>query len=619
MRTTRERSQSPSRDTYKYVRERDRERDRESEFYTKIYTPIVNTPLTFGMEWELSSLYDDSGLSSDKKYDRADIYTDNSLKVTIEDYNVLDYYELSKSSKCACKYNIEISIGVLGIDQEVSLDKFLRNKDIFIPEVRDDLNKFLDFYIKDPNIRIEYNRNRDDIKDSDINTENHFVDCRLRQSFEDKYKHNKESYPYFYTKGPSIGMNDKGQTYLLDEGRPQITLGMSYALFTPLFKFLAEKKGIERMRTSLNIYDFIINHEGFINISNNDSKLICEGFGMIIIYFSFVAIDYIQKNIGKEYGLSTPNYFKAAFYLKPRSNLAESYKHLKREYPEIVYYVDKMKQSLKSLLYSFDSINMTDIDNIKDYDSLVSLHLNIIKSELNEQEDEDILKKIDEEKHECITDKYQDVIAYIISKRGGDYVNVSLLTYINAYYLINGILNPKKVVKLNFDRKRIKKGCKILDGYYYSYNGDNKLLIDELVSKGQVSIIKNKVYDYAHTSDAPILFVDRDEITGRITSICSSRREELFEYIPENSNLILEVRTPEKFINNPSNLISLYCIEGFLKSFFLSIKKLFVEFLDIQDTQDIPSTFTKHESIKKESYKGYGCTLMFNPKRKQRK
>jgi hypothetical protein len=524
------------------------------------------------MEWELSNagMYDDTKLNANQKYDRAEIYKKDTLSVTIEDFNIRDYFEniSEKQMNASCKYNVEISIGVLGKTEEVSLENFLTNDDVFLSEVRDDVNEFVEFFVNDPNIRLQYDREY--IQDSYINTENHFLDCHLSQPFTARYK-NKNSYPVFYQKGPSYDYNDEGELYLLDMGRPQITLGLSYALFVPLLKYLNEVVNNNPVKNSLSNYN-TLNIDCF-DLTTSDSIRVCEGFGMVIIYFSTVAAEYIQTDVGKKYGVGS-TYFKSTFLLKPRSNLAESYKYLKEEYPQIVGYIINMRKSLISELenYGFDIV---DIERVKDYDSLVHLHLDFIRGYVG---DPDILRKIEDEKYEDVTDKYQDVIAYMISTDNSDYKNVSsVITFINAYYLIYQLFNPRKVVKLSFDRKRIKKGCKILDGYYYSYEGQNKELIDELVSKGQVRIINNRVYDYSHTSDPPLLVVDRP---GRVQSICSSRREELFEYIPEDSNLIIEVRTPEDFTQNQDdNGIHLHKIEDFLSRFFQSIKNIFTEFL----------------------------------------
>ena len=123
-------------------------------------------------------------------------------------------------------------------------------------------------------------------------------------------------------------------------------------------------------------------------------------------------------------------------------------------------------------------------------------------------------------------------------------------------YLIHKILHPNTVVKLKINRDRIGKGCKFLDGYYYSYEGESKKIIDELVLENYAEIIDDTSYSFAHTVDPQVLSVKRSE-DMEVESICPSSREELFEYIPEDSNLIVEIRAPEIFTKNYDKDIAL--------------------------------------------------------------
>ena len=109
---------------------------------------------------------------------------------------------------------------------------------------------------------------------------------------------------------------------------------------------------------------------------------IFNGFFLLIVYYSTVASLYVHKSISptSEYA-----YFKSAFALKPRSNLAESYKHLKAEYSlfdeflTLLYTV--VLPSLPFLQVNFDP------SQINSNTSLVEYQLNFIRSEASDNAD----------------------------------------------------------------------------------------------------------------------------------------------------------------------------------------------------------------------------------------
>lgn len=149
---------------------------------------------------------------------------------------------------------------------------------------------------------------------------------------------------------------------------------------------------------------------------------------------------------------------------------------------------------------------------------------------------------------------------------------------------MNRIKNPKKVVKLRFlDKSKIGNNCKILDGYFFSYEGQNKTKIIKLEKLGLIEVMDNKVYDFAHTSD-PILLTYSNE------KICTKgpRREELFELIPNNSNLIIELRSPEHIVNHQCDSIYMKHINIFLNDIFVGLNKIFKDFLEWNEI--IPSS-----------------------------
>jgi len=174
------------------------------------------------------------------------------------------------------------------------------------------------FVSQKQNIRILYKRNKDDKI-----LESSYIDCGMNELLTRK---NKESVNYYY-KHINDNIDCMG-------GRPQVTIGLSYALFTPLLLFYKDKKDYDVI-LSLSIYDNLMKIRDTRDIRDIEinNKLVCEGFVRLIIYYSTIASLYVKEEVSINYDdVDGYSYFKSAFLLKPRSNLAESYKQLKNEY-----------------------------------------------------------------------------------------------------------------------------------------------------------------------------------------------------------------------------------------------------------------------------------------------
>ena len=582
-------------------------------------TSILDTPFTFGIEWEPSICMYYSPVDLRTHYDREEIFTTNKkhLKLTIEENKVREHFpDVSHDQESSsCKYNQEIAIGILGKNPVLLFGNFLQNSQYFIPEIKDELNEFKDFFEKEK--RKEYFREIYKNPKDKIYPES-FINCEATEPLTPL---NNTISPYFYVK-EDIDVNTI-------QGRPQITLGLSYALFPPLLNVFKSTRRDFILDLPIDLYKSMTPYN-FIDINN---KLVCDGFALLVLYYSTTSASYFSKKINP----AGHSYFKGAFELKPRSNLAESYKHLRAEYSEFSSFIDLFKKNVNELLEeSFgESFEPSKIDS---YNSLVNLHLNVVRKIA--ADDTHIIERINQKEEEyknnnTNTNVYQDIVGFITTTNY-DYEKgiriFKIVSLINTIYLIHKIFNPQKVVKLKINREKIKikRDCKFLDGYYYSYEGESKELVDELVTKNIAEIINNTVYDFSHTSDPQILEVDRKEIEGTINSICPSDREELFEYIPEDSNLIIEVRTPEKILGRKEPVIEFKDIEKYLSQIFTRINIIFRSFLKQQDielprifTPSIsytPSTqqFPMYSSLYSKIYNAVtsSCSVMFRPNAK---
>jgi hypothetical protein len=201
---------------------------------------------------------------------------------------------------------------------------------------------------------------------------------------------------------------------------------------------------------------------------------------------------------------------------------------------------------------------------------------------------------------------YQDIVSFIMNQE--DHFIKDLLKIVglvNVIYLMYQIKNPRKVVRVRFlDRSKVGDDCKILDGYFFSYEENHRNTIDSLEKKGLIEIMDNRVYDFAHTSDPVILTL----VKGKICTE-GKRREEIFELIPTNSNLVVEFRNPSVvagYVDSYSKItpISFSEIVPFLKDFFKGLYIILSEEL-----------IECKISSEKESSRSY-CTFMFKPNKK---
>jgi len=333
-----DRSRSKSRRT---GREKDNEPRENNVTIDNQETLILKTPFTFGMEWE-PNIYGQYYTKDDNAYDRQTIFETSTkkLKVSIEDFNLENYDDEEK--KNACKYNIEMVSGVFGLDNKVSINDFLLNPNYFMDDIKRELTDFeTDFFDKQKeNLRAKV------VSPNLIANNGYYKDCDFLVPITDE---NIKDINIGYTKDFNILNNFVG--------RPQITIGLSYALFEPLLNF-------SESNVYTKISDFIWGNEFekifpekeikdtiFYPSLGQTGLSVFRGFALVIFYFCTKTSSYYSKKIARLYQDGEGgDYFKSAFPLKPRSNLAESYKNLKSEYNNFVQLLDLFYEKISSTL-----------------------------------------------------------------------------------------------------------------------------------------------------------------------------------------------------------------------------------------------------------------------------
>ena len=548
------------------------EEEKKKEFRRK-YMPnqeIYSTSFSYGLEYEPSSLqyYDHN---QGHHYDRELIYNEvENLKVTIEEIDLdKKFGNKDKEKALSCKYNLEIDIGPFPFDnisnflseinKEKSREEYVEKTLVPI------LNSFKE-YINEENQ--DYLRFMKKAKLKDKRLIN-FQDCAMSISEATRRKYDNSLSIFYY----SMLNNTKRIT-----GRPQITIGISYAFLPYLASYYITIGQYDYLQEIFNDYHrFVDSNQDLFGDLSQSSLDVFKGFVFLILYTSNRRISYVSKAAG-----GTSSYIKSIFPMKPRTNLALSYTYLVRDYPELgeknklsIFKVkidenlDRMREELNGLFgvnierFNYtgvkvsteenDSIAMTDIVNYKmDMLNVIASKLsNIGDNKLNE-----ILQKSEEYGKEEYPDDHtseflirlQFISGYIKRLPNGRKI-LNYFMYLDSSILLYDIFNPVKSVKVyildkNKFGKKICQSNKILDGYLYSYiDGRDKDLIDQLVREDFIRI--QGPYDYA--GQPPLLFPVKKH---RKTYICTNFRQELFEWIPADSNLVIELRGPEKLTHS---------------------------------------------------------------------
>jgi len=526
-----------------------------------ILTEMINKPFTFGVEYEPTTLqyYDHDG---GYHYDREVIKQDGKLKVTIEEFDLDLFYKdsLDEYKRLACEYNLEIAIGHFEYN---TMAEFLNNKIKYMDEFIDNLKKF-DRYIKeDNNAYLEMIELMEFAHDSgmEININRNVGNFRkfvIGGSVEDNNKN-------FRNCARTIGIDDKTYNKYkiaytpfsreIITGKPQITIGMSY-LFLPSVIFSSYDTDIKES-TYNKIFQFISG-----KFSKQQKKLsiipsmILDGFLFIIIYIAYLTTIYVSKKAG-----GVMSYLKASVRVKPRTNLALSYRYLVEDYPELNGSVDilsnifrKSIDDLRQLLSNTYKIEIP----VFEYNGIIGslegdkkpsitnfyrYKLNVFNTiAYNEEKLREIIRESQSRDYNCKQEDIEMFQTEFIINNFKPVLLVRYFTILKAGMMLYDIINPVPVIRIYIpDKTNIKKGCYVLDRYIYSYiPGPDRELVDNLLSHGLIE----KEGEYLYSGQPPVLELEEGKL-------CCNFREELFEWIPDNSNVIVELRNAAMFTRNP--------------------------------------------------------------------
>ena len=601
------RRETRQRSLYNRSRSRSRSRSPIRDVQSK---KLQDTEFTFGIEYEPTKLhYFDH--NQGHHYDREIIHTSKKTKVTIEKYDTekIIKNEIKKISKSEenkdeksdielidktrrtyknyiCSYNIELSIGTFTFDKISEfidnplfyIDELKENVDIFEEYIKKDNDEFLDMRKKYNSLdffnKMEFDQNVGNLRQfSNINKTgiNIFKDCSRMVSYDDpEYSNLNISY---------LPINLDGI-----KGRPQITIGLSYGFLEGLVNLIfSSKKSVRHKDTAIvgEIYmDSYFEYENvkiILDQMDYDSFCVLRGFLFLIIYSSHIKTQYLSEGAG-----GTSKYLKSNFSIKPRTNLAESYTNLIRDYPSlrkpIRLYYDFLSNYLDILISNIKTEFNVDIPKF-DFIPIQGTYLGnpmysnvqFMRYKLDdvfdrisrgkEKINKDI-KKIymdskkypyecqDEFKYNCQFERIMDCINQ--SELDKESTLFYFFMTLEQKFMLFNMYNPVDVVKIIItDKSKIGNSCPILDKYLYSYiEGEDRNRINSLVEEGFIEIVSYHKY----AGQPPILYKYKDSETNTY-NLCGNFREELFEWVPENntSNLIVELRSPENITTFKGN------------------------------------------------------------------
>ena len=583
-----------------------------------------------------------------------------------------------KYNDFSCSYNIELSIGVFKIDH---ISEFIYNNEKFNTEIRENLDNFTEYIEKDNEEflsmrKITRIKNRiNELKEKGEEEESaeskaitEFVDREKTENIKKGYNE-EEAKQKALEKSVDVlfsleDINDRvgnlrrffnsnrpgnnnfkncartiptntidaidaiDMTYApikneLISGRPQLTIGMSYGFVEGLAQLIFK----DRNKGLLSYYNEIMKSYKLSSGIDKDSEFVFRGFIFLIVYTSYIYTRYVSKSSG-----GNNSYLKSAFPLKPRTNLAESYLYIIRDYPVLSKEIDKYYQIVidnveyfRTLLneefeinidpFLFSPIVGTYLGN-QSYDRLQYEKYRIdvfykINSSRKISLINDIIRNSEKYNYgssECKTEyKYQCQFERIILllkeniKSIPDIYNLIMKYFANLHqnYLMYYMKNPVKVAKIKIiDKTSIGNNCHILDNYVFSYVGEDKNNIDDMVRNGLIEIKNIHLY----CGQPPVLYTKQKN-----TILCSNFREELFEWIPEDSNVIVELRSPEK-LDEKNRSSSIY-INEFVDFYSNTLRILSINFSNtikiIQELQPEPQMEIESEDDESEPESTY--------------
>jgi len=533
---------------------------------------VLNSPLTFGIEFEPGKLHYQTQLITQKYF--IDGKKDNKkLSVTHEETMSHTLFKKLEKKNNLCASNIEFVFGIFPYHNMIN---FFSDDKYFSEEIQKEITenektlretgdykklRFLKFVKKDEDDDEEDEDEDDDDKDDGFpknsDYDNDYVNCMLditlndlRKSYDNPYKKEHIRQKYMPIEFVYEDMNiDKLKEYT---GVSQITIGTNYAYLIPIFKRFSF---YDVFKSSLELFDSYTRVMKKIEKSKKYIYEIFKGFILYIIYFCLVHETYhIKSEIEKVV------YFKA-MVLKPRSELYNSFLKLKEKYGGI-----------------FD-------DFIKDFKLLLEKRIKLI---MNIEKDE-LIRVFNESKNRgrlnsaifksfklnrvCGDKKLSDL--YKDKDEHSYKLLLNNCVCIDLYYILLCIENPVECVYISDFGNQVKTLLK--PGFYHVIKEEDDDDFME-IRLGLAGITFSKVSNSNVLGYIPYLDISFETVRELHSPM------EVFELLGSDSNCIIEFRSPYTFIKGEHVKGKHYTLSNLntdlVHNFFEILKKEYREYLN---------------------------------------
>ena len=528
---------------------------------------------SFGFEWEPSAIHYVSS-DNDNDYDRKPIYTydPQNIKTVITIEKFTNEFKTCRQITKPCLYNLEIATGVFIYKNPIITDNLdtkltihmMNFKKLWDNVLQTNKGKKFVTYIKPS-------------QQETLKIPKLYVDCECQT-----------------LSLTNCGYTSKITDKILNtmEGIPQLTVSIPFDRVYDFMNSVEYYKNARGLPASRNFISTINNFKTFIKTYLTQS----ENIDKTILSFLYVLHHYCVCEAHYDRYIFFNNYLKSMFTFKPRTNLGVSYQYICKQHPEItpllldLYHKMHQTQFLKIDETSRAEL-ISDFDLIKDEESLMYFRIKFLAycDHIIFTSDDEIKlrsKKLDHAEYCYFFRKYFNIHFYGTefknSESQEEYIDKNRMSknflytdpdviYINILYMLRQLVVPEYfrfVTRVDeFDRSKIDSKSPILNSYLYN-NSSTEL--EKYIENGYIKKCTTMI-PYCHTEDAPLLYEEDNKL-------CADYRLEIFEWVPQNSNFVFEIRDIQTFEYFFGSCYNIKCLDKLI----IHVVKKIIEYANIR-------------------------------------
>ena len=415
---------------------------------------------------------------------------------------------------------------VLGVYRLAKLRHFLIEKRYQTSDIKEDLDSFKKDFLVNQADYLSFLIKKSDLDESlgSLLSSHLYADCALTERSGQEDEFAYASY-------------ENVKDLINIQGVPQVTFGLSYAFFLPL---------LETDTNSVNFLEMLeVVLEPLEFPDDLEQGLVIKNFLAVLAYYSYMSSTFTDAP-----------YFKAMFPFKPRTNPGKSYHLLKEKYPALEQVAHQLHDALSGLF-----------EHTEEYTVLQ------YKTEALSQM---VSKRVSGGN---LREKYTHMMRYAMNHRPDYNQIVYDMMCIDLLYLLRKVFSPERVVKITkLNPDKVNMSSPIMEGYVYRYNDEDRILLEQDTYLLGYEVIEDA---YASLQQLPTLYV-KDGL------LHASSRLEVFEWIAEDTNLILECRAAEDFVEYEEDGVTLNALGDFIERFLTKTTSVLNRFLIRQGILSVP-------------------------------